>query len=280
MFETLTNYLDLYATPEQKVDMIRACQILVDAGYIDHASEIELRIAAVENDDQDIYLSLYDEYLKPLYIQQLQEFGIVAKSEASLKDLATLFMTVNRIDNWGDPWTINDACATDEGPSAMLADILAIVGDESSEFYLNLLDDVSQDLIDKTQALTQDLIDNGVNLLPELVIEGKRTCAERIDRLWGQIPPEHGSMLRDYLDTYGKLFIAPKYIANRYFADLLDLKDKVRASRELMMLLAASTLTTSVLAEATMSLVEQLGFEAADLTQVSSEIHSYIQKVS
>ena len=278
MFETLSNYLEMRSTPEQKTVLLSACRALVDAGYTDHAGVLEQELSLADAPEQDLYYSIVNQYMIPLYNERLNEYGIVLQPDADLPILTSIFTALQCVDNWSDPWGLLDAAKDIEGPEAALADLLAITGGHTTEDYLAVLDSVSPDLIERVQEILTAQANNDPDLEPDSVIEGRQMCEQRIEALNAVISPDYSLLVRSYADGLGRLYIPARYILNQYYKSLREMTDKQRAGAEVLMLLAASTLQTRDLRTSTMSLVEQLNFEPTELTAVDQSIVAYLQK--
>lgn len=280
MFLNLSAFLDNRATPDQKAVMMRACRVLLDAGYTDHEAFLEQEVITSGIQEEDLYLSLMVEYVTPLYRKQLQMFGIVVSLEAEQPILSSMLEAVLRLDNWDDPAAINALADHDEDPAQTLADLLSIVGQDSTEDYLAALDDVSSDLIQRIADVTAQQLETDEDPEPDAVVEGRIRAHNRVMRYRPHVAPDRYTLLDHYLENQGRLNESVRIIVFPYYHELKAMDVKVAAEQTLM-LLTATNLPEAELVRATMGLVEQLEVQdELQLTNIAATIAGIQKKAS
>ncbi len=258
MFDNLTAWLDKRATPDQKAVMLRACRVLLEAGFADHEAFLEQEVIATIDQDEDLYLSLVREYMIPLYAARLGEFGIVVNPEAELPILSSMLEAVDRLDCWDDPAAINDLADDDEDPEPTLADILAVTGQDISQDYLNAIDSVSPDLIRSIYEITASQIDLAEEPESDKAIALRDAARNRVALYSGIIAADHRTLLDSYLNNQGRLGESVKIIVFPYYQQLMAMPHD-QAAEEILALLSATSLPDGEMVRAAMGLVEQLG---------------------
>ena len=258
MFDHLETYLELYATPEQSAMIMSACTALTDAGFTDHAAVISQEIEIADNLDDDFLVGLVNGYLLPLYRMQLQAFGIGLSVDADLVHATAVFQAVMLLDNWADNDALLDAVSADLEPAEALADLLAVTGGFQSEYYLNVLDTVSPDLIERITQLAEETAANSAE--PASLVVGLTETLQRCRQVMALLRPDQYSLLTAYLNEGGKLGLAPRML-NLFYQDLIAITDPLKAAYEILALAATTQIETIHLAHLTMHLLEQLDFD-------------------
>lgn len=258
MFDNLTAWLDKRATPDQKAVMLRACRVLLEAGFADHEAFLEQEVIATIDQDEDLYLSLVREYMIPLYAARLGEFGIVVNPEAELPILSSMLEAVDRLDCWDDPAAINDLADNDEDPEPTLAEILAVTGQDNQEEYLTALDSVEPDLIKSIYEITANQLELTEETEEPAIIAAREVARARVSRYATIIAPDHRTLLQVYLDNQGRLAESVKIIVFPFYHQLMAMPHE-QASEEILALLSATNLPDGEIVRAAMGLVEQLG---------------------
>ena len=155
MFEYLTAYLNSFATPVQKQIYLDACQTLVDHGVTAHVFAIDQDLAVAESLDSDIVFSSMNEILIPLYIEKLGELGLTVVHEAELPLLVDTLKGLLLVENYEDKDTLSSILDCVEGKEAAVADILALMGSFQSAEYLPILQEASDELIDRLREVVK-----------------------------------------------------------------------------------------------------------------------------
>lgn len=281
MFNNLSAFLDRRATPEQKAVMMHACRVLLEAGYPDHEAVLEQEVITADQQDSDLYTEWLETYLSPLYRQQLLEFGITVNPDATQDKLTSILESVMRLDNWADPEAIHDLADHDEDTVSTLADMLSVVSSLDPVYYLDAIDAVSPDLIDRIADVTRSQIDNFMEIDPAELVEGRQKTWQRVVNFQAQIPSDRRTLLSQYLENQGRLYESVKIIVFPYYRPLKAMSDLTHAAQEILALLAATTLPTAELARATMGLLEQLGGDdEVQLGLIARNIETIVQKAT
>lgn len=278
MFKNLSTYLDMYASPDQKSVLMHACQVLADAGYTEHASVLDQDLVIADQMDQDLYLSLVQNYMVPLYRARLGEFGIVTSELATLPIMTSILEGIGRLDNWDDPEAIDDAIQGPDGAVASLADALAVVGADSSDVYLEAMDAVSEDLLLRLREILQEQVEAAVSIDPIEQVEQREACKVRVSAFLTTIPTTGSTLLREYLDGQGRLHESVRNIATQFYDRLRGITAIDQQALEIVSLLSASTLPTDQLLPTTMRLLEQLGHDEHALLAQSARLAPLIKK--
>lgn len=155
MFEYLTAYLNSFATPVQKQIYLDACQTLVDHGVTAHVFAIDQDLAVAESLDSDIVFSSMNEILIPLYIEKLGELGLTVVHDAELPLLTDMLKGLLLVENYEDKDTLSSLLDCVEGKEAAIADLLALMGSFQSAEYLPILQEASDELIDRLREVVR-----------------------------------------------------------------------------------------------------------------------------
>lgn len=178
MFEFLSAYLENAVTPERRVVFLNACQTLVDNEVIEHAFVIDQQLAMIDNLDNDTVLGGISEYLLTKYRDLLGEFGIAVDDDITLAQITDLFTALMCVEHYENRESIQTCCDDAEGPEEALADILQLTGASHATDYLQWLESVAPELIEKIAENTRF---ESVDELPPLAMV--EICRERITKL-------------------------------------------------------------------------------------------------
>lgn len=273
MFEHLSGYLDVTATPEQKATCLQACRVLSDAGLSDHEFLIHQELEIADQSSGDFLINLVENILKPTCRNQLKEFGVTVNIEASLAQCADVLNGICVLDNYDDLATVYAYCDTVEGPVAALADILPLVGSFKSDDYLTFIDDVTPELIDRIAGMYEDTSE--VDPIPEpAAVARART---RFQRLESQ-PDGMQLLAQQLLNNGGRLGLPFKLLIDSYLTTLAGLKAGQLAV-ELIALGAISNLEDGELKSTLAKTLDLLGLEMSVVTAVDIQINKLLPQV-
>ena len=279
MFETLSGYLDGRASPEQKALLLNACRILVEAGYDEHVSTLYQNVVTADLADTDIYQTVVEVYMVPLYRRKLAEYGVVTNDYAQLEILGSIMEGMTRVDNWSDPETLNDMCSNDEGPNEAFAEILGLVGEHTSHDYLAALESVSPDLITRITEITDAAVDQQIQVDPEVLQSARERVVARLRKFLRHIPAQHHTLLDKYLEGRGRVNESVRAVVYPFYDALAAISNLSHVALEILALVAATDLPDAELQTATMGLTEQLvGEDEFKLVTASREVEAIIKK--
>jgi hypothetical protein len=149
VLENLESYLETAASPQLRDLVMDACKTLETAGVDQHLFMLNVVLEQVESTESDILTLGICGTLIPVMTQTLREFGIQLTEDADLRVVNSILKGLQAISNWDDPDTLNGLTQAVEGEEAALADILSIVGDLTVGDYMQVLLEVSPDLLDR-----------------------------------------------------------------------------------------------------------------------------------
>lgn len=279
MFKTLETYLDMSASPEQSAMILSACHALYDAGYTAHSSIIEQELAIADNLPDDLVLGLVNGYLLPLYVRTLSEFGITLNPDVKLPMATSILQAVMMLDNWADPESLIDAVSIEQSPEDALCAVLAIVGADTIEAYLEAIDEVSEDLVNRIRDVNERAADTLESVgRSEFITQRAAACVGRVRALSAALRPEQYSLLGGYLADGGKLAMPPNLL-NNYVTELSQIKSVGEAAYQILALLCATTIEHIHLVYYTMHLLEQLDLDQLTFTGVDRDIRALVDKL-
>jgi hypothetical protein len=276
MFEVLSGYLEVTATPEQKTSCLEACRVLSDAGITDHEFLIEQELAIADLQSSDFAINLIEGILKPVYVNQLNEFGVTLNASAELPHYVDVFRGLVNTDNYEDTATLYTLCDSSEGVAAALADILALMGAYKAVDYLTWIDHVDEALIDKIAGLHED--DSAVEpnpsedavMLARMRYERLVQCAETaLD------PP---ALAFQDLNNGGRLGL-PLSILIESHLNTLALVQPPRLGVELLAFAAISNVSDLTLKDELSKVVDRLGLDPALITVTDIQLNRLLPKV-
>lgn len=264
MFDYLAAYLEATVTPEQKQVVIRACELLVEQGFTDHNFVIEQELQMADNLDGDVAMSMVNNYLIPVYRQQLLAFGVTVTDDITLTQCTDFLEALTALENYDDGDAITNACDALDGPEAALADLLELTGQNQSEDYLLLIERVSPDLIERV--LSTVVVDP---FEQAKISEQLPMVKARLEKLVA-VPGIDGgaSCFTHYLAMGGKLGVDVEHIVAPYRVTLEAIKQPPSLAHELLLLVSASNLSDSLLYTAFKYQLEQLHLSTDAITGV------------
>lgn len=281
MFTSLEQYLGVSASPEQASMILNACRVLVDAGYVDHASVLEQELEIADNIQDDLVYGMIRGYLVPLYATQLRGFGIQVNPDATLEQLTSLLEALLCVDNWADPESLYDATLTDADPEDQLAEVLSIVGGQPPENYLMMLDHVSVDLIERIANINAEasLNQEGGGYRDDVAIAALNRAVRRFNGIRQHIPAEHSSLALKAVEGYVKLGGQPGPLMQGHFDPISKLPTPSETALQIYSLLAITSIPHDEIVEYTMNLAEQLDIDLVGLSAFRprlTEIHNKV----
>jgi len=149
MFEDLRAFLNQLTNPEQTQQIMFAAQTIYDSGYTEIENQINQELAYQDIIGLDLAFDLTYKILIPRLTGLLREFGIHASPDAGLGQLSRLYADLQLIDTYSNKTAIISRLEQDLDNEEILADILALVGEWSSEEYLLVISRVSDSLLDR-----------------------------------------------------------------------------------------------------------------------------------
>lgn len=160
----LLNLFDCTVTPER-------CQLYKDA--ITYLESIEYdtiqedllnivfesidREEKIEKPESMIIDEIHS-HLTDCYIDQCRKTGIEVTEETTLRQLVELAIGVGHIPTYEDMDAIVASTVTDDGPIDQLAEVLHLVTTKSVEYWMEILESVSKQLIDNIQHYGGNLV--------------------------------------------------------------------------------------------------------------------------
>lgn len=272
MFEMLDGYLEATVTPEQRRVCLEACQALVDAGIEEHAALIENELAVVETQNGDALIAVVEGLLIPLYRNLLGEYGVRLIEEATLSQHVDVFKALNQIENYDDSETVYQLCDSPEGSEAALADVLALIGGQSTFDYLQQLAYVSPSLLERIQELhrTEAL---PASETPQ-VERARRRLRKLLESPLAQTLPE--PLILGYVEEGGRLGVDVRWLIKPDDVKILETRSPAQLALEVVCLAAASNSTD----ESLPAIVSHLLSDQLNLTlPVITEVDVTVQKL-
>lgn len=279
MFELLSGYLDVTATPEQRTTCLQACKVLSDIGLSDHEFQINQELEISDQSSGDFLINLVEGILKPIYRNQLKEFGITLNEDTTLEQYVDVLNGVSKIDNYDDLATVYTYCDSSDGPVAALADILPLVGRYKSDDYLSFIDNVSEDLIDRIASLYEDTSE--VDPIPEPITVARARI--RFTRFLAspntKLDPETIQPIAvQLLNNGGRLGLPFTVLLETYLATLAGF-NAARLAIELVALGAISNLEDNELKPALSKVIDLLGLELSTVTAADISVNKLLPQV-
>lgn len=276
MFELLSGYLDVTATPEQKATCLQACKVLSDAGLSDHEFLINQELEIADQSSGDFLINLVESILKPTCRNQLKEFGVTVNIEATLAHCADVLNGICVLDNYDDLATVYAYCETVEGPVAALADILPLVGGFKSDDYLTFIDDVTPELIDRIASMYENV--PAVDEIPvDLTVDRAR---QRINRFMQS--PELSSdqipiAIQEAMDG-GRIGLPLSLLIERHLGTLSTIAPP-RLAIELVAFIAVSDVYETAIESELAKVLDMLGLELSVVTITSVQLKRLLKQV-
>lgn len=198
MFDELTAYLELVATPEQKTLCLDACTTLLQIGEERHVEPIDDELLVAGSVEGDPLTNIMQGILLPTYVQVLNEYGIMLHRTLPLDIAVDLLKGLAVLDNYDNPEAILTMVETDHSPEEILAELMVLGGRFHAEDYLQHIREVSPDLLKSIEANASSVkVSNDQDLEPS---------PEVVERVRQRV--------RKYLERAGEL--------NHYLQLLLD----------------------------------------------------------
>lgn len=266
MLEYLEDYLDAATTPELRGLIMDSCETLNAAGVDSYLFPLRNAIDAADGLDFDVVHEGIISTLKPVFMQTLREFGIKVDEEADLRLLNSILKGVQAITNWDDPDTINGLTAAIEGNEAALADILEIVSDLSAGEYMNVLIEVSSDLLQRISEVTNR---QAIEPQPNEVFVA--AAQSRLRALMTKVDFHEDSIFVDALANGMRLGMSFEHTFAPYLDQLHELP-VARLAPELVAFAYASTAATDAVPAMLNKLKESFSLSITDLMELDSAI--------
>lgn len=266
MLDYLEAYLDASTTPELRALIMDSCKTLDVAGVDSHHFLLRNAIDGADGLDFDVVYSGIFGTLKPTFIQTLREFGVEVDEEIDLRLLNSILKGIQAVTNWSDPDTINGLADPIEGNEAALADILEITSDLSAGEYMQVLIEVSSDLLNRISELT---VRKGIEPQPnELFVAAAQT---RLRPLISKAGFGDDSVFVHALDNGLRLGLSFELTFEPYLDELHQLPVD-RLAAELVAFAYASSAQTDAVPMLLNKLKETFTLPITDLMQLDAAI--------
>ena len=196
MLDILEGYLDASTTPELRDLVMDSCKTLEVAGVDKHLFQLRnLMDGFSTREFNEVYDEIF-EVLKTIFVQTLREFGVQLDEDVDLRTINSILKGIQAIPNWDDPDTINALTDPLEGNEAALADILSIVSDLTVGDYMQALQEVSSDQLQRIAELT-----NSERAEPQPDSVNVAAAQMRLRQLLPKVQFDENSIFVDALDN-------------------------------------------------------------------------------
>ena len=177
MNELLVDYLKDACTPERKVVLLEACEVLTSIGVTDHDDYIDQLLALAQDGRTDDTLTAIENTLYTKYTDVVNSYSIITVDDISLRAMCHLVWGLSIIEHWADPQLILDTLDASSTSIDALCDILGLLTEESSEEWFTLIITVAPTLIERIRE----------TLVPQLVVDALTDddadiCVQRVNR--------------------------------------------------------------------------------------------------
>jgi len=275
MFDLLAAYLDTLATPEQRQEILDACNTLVDCGVTAHHFAIEQEIGLADVVDHDLILGVCHSALVPAYSQAFSQLGVVVSEEATIGQMADILRALDGLDNYSDSETIIGLVQGEGDACDVLAEILPLTGQFPVETYLSLITYVSPDLLTQIEHLHKE----PAEALDNTPVDNSAIVA-RLKRFLElpNVQAHAGSLVEGAIEN-GTRVGAPITELVEPYLERLDAMDGDTLGRELTGLALATSVSDKQVHSLIKQVIEHLPLDVRTATAVDVSVGKLLKQV-
>jgi hypothetical protein len=181
MSNVLANFIDTVVPESRRGILHHADNVLISVGHRTHHIAVENLISQADEMETVDLIDQAEGAIVNSMIDQISEYGIGIK-ERNLGTITAIFTGLTDIIGYSDQQAILDICDQDDLPEESLSDILALVYNDDSERYVQVLDYVLPSLI-------QRVIANASQFVDEMDLESDEDEVQMVDDQSNDILP-------------------------------------------------------------------------------------------
>jgi hypothetical protein len=272
MYELLPAYLRDCATPELGASILDGCEVLENAGSDGHTMVIGQILAQADNADTSMTINAIHSVVIETLRYFLDTLGVDIKDNRRLDQIVDLFRALEGLSNYEDKAAILSALDSAHDEVEALAQALELTGTLKQHDYIDMIKDVTNDLIVRIQSLNTD--DTALEILPD---------REEVDRarvrLKRYIKLHPVSMTEDYIRQGGRMALDVDDIIDAIGDGIHDL-DANRFGQEMGAICLASNLPNESLVSESQKQIQKFSSDIAFVTRANTEAATVITEAT
>lgn len=159
MFDELRIFLQNITTPENTQNIINACEILSQAGYISHDSEIDTVLSNIKSSDSNKVLQDLYAVTEDFLLDAVNTYGIIVTEETNIQILTKILEGLLILEDYGDPETLVNYLNQEISSEEILCEVLGEVTSLYTEHFLPHIQSVDVELIDNSKRYMEERLE-------------------------------------------------------------------------------------------------------------------------